>query len=526
MIKLKKTWGAYTKEERFNNELMTATKGKLEADLENYDESSLYKNVVDQIAANTKALAKAKETSDNELAKITDKQAGDRAKLQAEIDEFLNKENAVEGFMQDHEYHYVQEQNSFAKFHGNRWTWLSSGSIKQAHLFLRDKETSAIFDQKLVDEGRCNLNSTYTFQDCDSDTLNLMRRDNWLERVVSDEYHPFFDVLFDSLSCGKDENKEHLEHVIAYKYAHPENFLIPCVNIFGEGNVGKGVLMTELLPVIFTTEQVLSTTKANVLGDFNSMIAGKTVVMVDEITTNKSDMAAFKALIGNKTFTVNPKGLTQFQADQTALFFTGSNDVLSSVRLAGDGSDRRWSILKVTAGKTLRWWLDKHGYEDYDIKDLIDVITDPEEVAKWLYCISVKHVKKGCPVALHGEDYQDLINNQKTELAELCETIFNDDRFVAITKKDFWSIYQMKMKYENPNWRGRDQRSTMVEVDSWLTKHKEEVELFDRKNFKEYEKAKTTIRRRNVYCFKMRNWNAPVLNDTWLNEDVKSQFME
>ena len=382
-------------------------------------------------------------------------------------------EKSVDAIMNETDYFYISNQAMYAIWSNNRWEYITERALLKMHPVLNNSEASAMFDEAMFEKGRVMLSSTYSFRSVSDDCLNLMKRDNWLEPKAG-EYHPYFDVLLDSLSSGKQENREHLERVIAWKYKYPEDFLLPCITIYGDGAVGKGILLEAVFGNIFTDEQCIAVRQNDILGNFNSVIMGKTIVMIDEISANNKDMAAFKAFVGNKTITVNPKGLKQFKADQTALVFTGSNDVLSAVRLAGDNSDRRWSILKITAGKTLRYWMDRHGYKTATEEDLVDVVSDHEELSKWLFHICKQSKGLARPIALHGEDYKQLIQNQKSELEELCERVFNDSEFTGIKEMDLWWLYQLKMGAES-KWTGRGKRPTMVQVRNWVEKNAKHV---------------------------------------------------
>jgi len=452
---VKSKWSDYTKEEQGNLEIMETVM------------VSAKKIFGDEYKANP--IFKASMKRVEVLRRKADRAAKKAASENIEQMQTEYYEKSVDAIMNETEYFYISNQAMYAIWSNNRWEYITERALFKMHPVLNISEASAMFDEAMFEKGRVMLSSTYSFRTVADDCLNLMKRDNWLEPMAG-EYHPYFDVLFDSLSSGKLENREHLERVIAWKYKHPEDFLLPCITIYGDGAVGKGVLLEDVLGNIFTDEQCIAVRQNDILGNFNSVLMGKTIVMIDEISANNKDMAAFKAFVGNKSITVNPKGLKQFKADQTALIFTGSNDVLSAVRLAGDNSDRRWSILKITAGKTLRYWMNKHGYNDATEEDLVDVVSDHEELSKWLFHICKQSQGLARPVALHGEDYKQLIQNQKSELEELCERVFNDKDFTGIKEKDLWTLYQIKMGQES-KWTGRGKRPTMVQVRNWAEKN-------------------------------------------------------
>jgi hypothetical protein len=127
---------------------------------------------------------------------------------------------------------------------------------------------------RLQERGWTYNDVTYTFlPNLPSDMLNLLDRSGWLQPATGD-CHWLFDVLVQSLGGNKIENMEHIKHVLAYKYLHPEAYTLPCLMIHGEGGVGKNVLVNHVLGIIFDG-QTTSTASANVIGNFNSTLKGK-----------------------------------------------------------------------------------------------------------------------------------------------------------------------------------------------------------------------------------------------------------
>lgn len=479
LVNLKNKWAEYTPDEQNNIGTMeTVAENAKIMFPESYEQNTIYQKSikrVDVLKNQAERERKANERAETaqkarDFLMVSQQLADEDADA---IDEYNQK--CVNDIIENYDYYYIAAQNTYVLFLDGEWTYLTATAMSKRHPILNIHSASNLYDIEMVEVDRVKLKSTYTFKSVNDNTLNLMRKDNWLQPVEGD-VHPYFNVLLQSLSSGKQENHDHLEHVIAWKYMHPEDFQLPCVVIYGDGAVGKGILLEHVFGGIFTQQQCVATKQNDILGNFNSTIIGKTVVMVDEISANKNDMSAFKTLVGNATVNVNEKGLKQYKADQTALFFAGSNDVLSAISLAGDGSDRRWSIMRVVAGWTLRYWLDKYGYKDVEPQDLCDVVANEDNLAKWLHQICNKWKDAGRPKPLHGEDYTTLIDDQKSELEELCERVFLDEDFIAIKEGDLWDLYKLKMGEES-NWKGRNKKQTMIQVRNWVDKNAKECEF-------------------------------------------------
>src|SRR5690348_9031636 len=84
----------------------------------------------------------------------------------------------------------------------------------------------------MAGRGWNHLDCTYTYGACPSDTFNMLDRSGWLEPDIG-EYHWLFDVLMQALSGNKPENLDHLEHVLVYKFLHPQAYTLPCLLIHG-----------------------------------------------------------------------------------------------------------------------------------------------------------------------------------------------------------------------------------------------------------------------------------------------------
>ncbi|MFZ0258170.1 MAG: DUF5906 domain-containing protein, partial [Gammaproteobacteria bacterium] len=383
----------------------------------------------------------------------------------------------------------------------NKWRNYKPQAITERLPQLQDKRVRELFVQALEDKKRMYRDVANSFRPQPDYVLNKLSTERWLKPQPG-EYSEWFDILFYSLGGGKQENIDHLEHVIAWKYLHPEQFLIPCVIIFGEGGVGKNVLIDVVLGNIFGEHQVSVINMEEVTGTFNDLIVGKTAVFIDEAVVDNANMNRLKRVALNPTVNINEKYGPKYVADNTPLYFAGGNDVLGAVRLAGDGSDRRWSIVKVE--KTLLEVISDYfevgadpdkllaqDSSDEKVKEVFrlrnhgidEVLKDKNEVAKWLHHIVEKWKDAGCPLGLHGEDYTGLIRAQKGPFEEVCEAIFFDENFTYISGKTLFAVYRNVYDESVPAGKGGIQRNKfLAQVTAWLKRKRLPIEYMENIN--------------------------------------------
>ena len=188
--------------------------------------------------------------------------------------------------------------------------------LRRHHTVWNAKFEKAI-NFRLEERGWTYNDATYSFRaDLPSDMLNLLDRSRWIEPQAG-KYHPIFDMLCWSIGGGKDENVEHLLHCIATSICILKT--IPSLNlvIHGEGGGGKNLMVNVVLKRVFDGA-TFSAESDNVVGQFNNLIAGKALVMIDKSMASKTSASKMKLIAGNPFVTVNPKNVPQFEADNTA----------------------------------------------------------------------------------------------------------------------------------------------------------------------------------------------------------------
>ncbi len=341
---------------------------------------------------------------------------------------------------------------------------------------------------KLQERGWTYNDVTYTFrQGLPPDLLNLLDRSGWLEPDVG-SYHWIFDVLVQSLGGNKAENMEHIKHVLAYKYLHPEAYTLPCLMIHGEGGVGKNLLVNHVLGVVFDG-QTTSTASANVVGNFNSTVKGKTVVLLDESMAEKVNGDALKIVLGNATITINEKNVAQYDADNTPFYLISSNDSEGGLYLDRSHADRRYSVMLVEQNETLDYWIARH--EGWITDDMHDdqrdvacrqakqwmhdhgfaILTDRQQIACWLGHLLLTYGELPHPMPLHGADFKRLMGIQKPVKERIVEAVFNDPSFTHIEKKVLYKAYRLLSDESGHRGKVRD-HVFYAFVETWLKANK------------------------------------------------------
>lgn len=291
------------------------------------------------------------------------------------------------------------------------WTAYDCSAFRNEHAMLRDTAGWAALMDWLKGKKRYFQRATYSFADQPSTVLNLMRTEHWLKSTEG-EPNRWYDILMLALGGGTQEGKDHLEQLLVWKYKNPNDFLLPCVNWFDEGGVGKNLFIDGLLGTIFGKEQVCSVGLDHLIGQFNSVIKGKTVVLMNEAANRKVDMEKFKNMVGQPDMMINEKKIPQYRVDNTPLYFIATNDPMS-IPVEGKQSDRRWSLIHLQRGinsfvaeelncgelEAKQLWQDK----------IADDLKDAENLQVWLGHLFEKWEGIRRPEPLHGAAYKRAI---------------------------------------------------------------------------------------------------------------------
>jgi Family of unknown function (DUF5906) len=359
----------------------------------------------------------------------------------------------------DKDIYYLADQNRYLMYRkGKGWkTYLAEAMHKV--LGLTESVEKQCLDEVLRAARRLKETSAITFADCDDTVLNFLSRKDWLKPVEGD-YNAVFDIVMQSLSDGKQENRDHIEKCLVYKYLHPEDYRIPCITISGGGGAGKNEFVEQVLATIFGGLQVAVLGTEAAFGQFNGQMIGKTVVFIDEAIVEKSDAEDLKRKVGNKTISINEKYGLQGTYDNTPWYWLGGNGTNGAVMLAKDVTDRRYSVL--TVKHSVMYWVAK--YLDIELPRVGAVLPDSHEAVQWYrenqWALSdrtqVSHWlhslierwgdQKFVPSALHADDYEAVAESQKNTLDETMEFVFKRDTFAHIEATTLYRVYRLLCK--------------------------------------------------------------------------------
>lgn len=333
------------------------------------------------------------------------------------------------------------------------------------HVFNNENGERQVANRILFDMGRTKARMSSSFNQLPPAELNLLEfaQDDFVQLEAGKTPHPLIRALILSVAGGKEENRKHIEHLIWYKWKHPENYRLPALIISGEGAIGKNVFAEKFLSTVFGGRHMQSTI-SNLTEKFNDHILGKAVVYIDESHDQKMNPSALRRFLGNETFDYEKKyGPKVSMVPATAMYLIGSNEA-TAVALRNDSSDRRYSIIFAPANQTLFFYIarDILGLE-WDSKsefksDIVPqcqtywdnnehVLSDPTEIGKWLYTVAIELAdtwdnKVPFPTALHGDDFEEAIERNKPSYQAFCDEVLLAPAFSHIQPGVFYQWYR------------------------------------------------------------------------------------
>ena len=100
------------------------------------------------------------------------------------------------------------------------------------------------------------------------------------------------------------------------------------------------------------------------------------------------------------------------------------------------------------------------------------ILCNDEEVGKWLGSLIETYGDVRNMSALHGEDYQDLLNErQETVQAELCKEVFIERNVDYIKALTLYEMYKLRVRRDNPATKPLKKSNFYVFVTRWLVKN-------------------------------------------------------
>lgn len=243
----------------------------------------------------------------------------------------------------------------------------------------------------------------------------------WVQPSTDTNYNKDFDFLMYTVGGGKQENIEHIEKWIAYKWKYPgRNANIPNLDLGGyPGGNGKGRLI-ELLKTIFTHGCVVPAALKELTDGFNASWETAVILYYDEPATGELPEGKLKNATGGEEQRIEKKGVDSYTADRNYNMIFTSNNPNGVVKLAGtggSGEDRRWSVLttnKVMVDEIMAAGLDNNQAK-VRTNEINNLLKDRQEVSKWLGHLMIKHDVDNMQILhpLHGEDYDKRFEDQK-----------------------------------------------------------------------------------------------------------------
>lgn len=423
--------------------------------------------------------------------------------------------------IEKHSIYYLADRNRYVKFDkDDGWLNFEQAGLNTLYNINGPDEVSW-FKECLHMANRVKTNAVNTFRPCPDSKLNTLSTERWLQPEEG-KVEDIFNILFSSLSGGRSEVRDHIEQCFVWKYCHPEDYLLPCITISGEGGVGKNELIERVFGTIFGEQQVASIGTKEAFGAFNGQMLGKTVVFIDEAITDKVDTESLKRSVGNKTLQVNVKYGLQGTFDNTPWYWLGGNGTNGTVLLAGDTTDRRYSV--ITVSRNLMYWVGQHIGMEVEgrgqnvlasghpcvtwWKQNSKYLSNPKAVSAWLYSVLKKWgSQEFCPSAFHDDDYREVMESQKSVFTLVMESVFEDPDFRHIEKTTLYRVYELMNKRDNPRGGVLAAKKFHADAKHWLDVNNTGIDLHERINVKKpggmmttsnvYSKMRQTVDRNN-----------------------------
>ena len=237
-------------------------------------------------------------------------------------------------------------------------------------------------------------------------------------------YDKRFDFLIRCVGGGKQENMDHLETWLGYKYLNPDKVAnTPNLDIGGyPGGNGKGRYI-ELCKTVFTNPCVQPAALKELMDGFNGNWELAVMLYYDEPKQDELPEGKLKQATGGEDLRIERKGVDATVADRNYNIVFVSNNPNGVVTLSGTGSsgeDRRYSVMTtslVMVDEAIKQGMTQEQAKVY-VNEINQLIKNRNEVAKWLAHIILKHNIASMQVLqpLHGKDYSARSNDQKSAL--------------------------------------------------------------------------------------------------------------
>lgn len=255
----------------------------------------------------------------------------------------------------------------------------------------------------------------------------------WLKPVYDETPHVAFRLLCLSIAGGDEDYADQLERLVAYRYVHPEDVMIPNIDSCATGGTGRDTFFG-IIRSIFTDECCATINEETISGTHNGDLFGKMWVKVSEKDSRSIPIDKIKDLTGDRKYRHRAMGENATDAVRLFNFMFFRNGYTTTAKLAGtgpSGEDRRFEpiIARYNLARHIalftgtiedfnqEFTLEAETAATYIIKQWQkDVYQNDEEIAKWLGHIIKKHNVETMTelLPLHGKYYEEMkVRQQK-----------------------------------------------------------------------------------------------------------------
>lgn len=300
--------------------------------------------------------------------------------------------------------------------------WLPDANYEIKRLFVQEglthnQETASFFDDKWSKHRVYNK-------------AHIIRK-FWVDPIVGQGYHPDFDILMYCVGGGKQENIDHLEQWLVYKYLYPGKVNnTPNLDIGGNpGGNGKNIY-ANLAKTIFTGQCVQPAVAKELNDGFNASWELAVILHFDEPEEKELPASKMKNATGGTEQRVERKGVDAYSSDRIHNILATSNNTLGVFKLAGTGTtgeDRRYSVISTNIPLALEI-ANREGITESEGKvrasQIAELVKNRTEVGRWLGSMIEKHSANLTQLdALHGQDYIARFADQKSSVDEVMDSL-------------------------------------------------------------------------------------------------------
>lgn len=155
------------------------------------------------------------------------------------------------------------------------------------------------------------------------------------QNVKPEQVQPFLDFL--KRWFPNDLERQYFGWWLSHTVRKPEVRIIATPVLRSQHGVGKGFLVETLLSTLIGKSSVAVCGLKDVVGDFNDVVEGKTLLLIDEVyKSKKSTTDALKSFQGNATIPLHRKHKPTITIDNYLNFIITSNDHLPLMLEKGD----------------------------------------------------------------------------------------------------------------------------------------------------------------------------------------------